>query len=101
MEVENLETFLNEKIQEFGNYLIQVCNDSEKKLLIEKTIINMKMYDIGLFMMFFKLKSDKDYEIKKLIENFSLNESIETFETIKDFVYYFIDIYEIINSVPK
>jgi hypothetical protein len=42
--MENIETILINKIKSLGNYLIENCNDNDKKDLINQKISNLKLY---------------------------------------------------------
>ena len=82
---------------EFGNYLISVSNNDEKKKLIETTIINLEFYKILLFITFFD-KNKLDNEIIKLITDLEIDNTEEIFENIKTHLTYFIKVGNIINN---
>ena len=92
------EIILNNKIIQYGNFLISVCNDDNKKLFIQNKVNNLKSYDIMLMMIFYSLKEDKDTEIRNLMKEFSIIDNDDNFNEIKEQLNYFLNVYNILKN---
>ena len=95
--MQNLEPLLLEKINEFGLYLISVCNNEDKKELIHKKIIKMDFIEILLFITLFD-KSKIDTEIHKMVNELCIEYNDDVINKIKNQLDYFITVKEILNS---
>ena len=92
----HLETILNNKIKEFGDFLISICNDNTKKVLINKSIKDLSIDKILLFVMF--LDTNKiDAQINDFIKQFSLTDNLENREKIDTYLKYFLNVSKILN----
>ncbi len=92
-----MQELLKSKILEFSNYLLENCNDTEKKALINEKLKNLQVYEIIIFIQFLKLETI-DKEIETFIKLFCINDSNEVRNEIKKYLNYFINIKKILNS---
>ena len=87
-ETENL---LKEKICDFGQYLITICNNEHKKNDIQNQLTNMKIELILLFLMFLN-ENRIERDINDLINKFELIDTEQNRNQIKNYINYFIQI---------
>ena len=92
-----IETILKEKISNLGSFLLSICNDKNKKKDIEKKLKKLPTYKILLFITLLD-KNKIDYQINDFINIFSLNNTEENINKIKEYILYFIEIKEILNN---
>jgi hypothetical protein len=45
----NIETILRQKIKQFADFLISICNNENKKIVINESLNNLPLYKILLF----------------------------------------------------
>jgi len=45
----NIEILLRNKISQFADYLISICNNENKKIVINESLNNLPLYKILLF----------------------------------------------------
>ena len=82
-----MEEILKSKITEFSNYLLSICNNGEKKILIKEKMSNLKLYEILLFVSFLQ-KNNLNTEIT----NFDLNDNEENKKNVLNYIEYFLKI---------
>ena len=92
-----METLLIDKIQLMAEYLISQCNDTNKIKQINETLKDLPLYKIILFINFLDLKKMDD-QINDFIKLFSLNDTEESRNKIKEYLNYFIEVKEILNN---
>ena len=85
------ENILKQKIFDFGNYLISICNSEQKKYDIQKQLSDMKIEQILLFLMFLN-ENRINQDINDLIIKFELVNNSENIIEIKKHINYFIQI---------
>lgn len=93
----NVETILNNKVKELGEYLISICENDSKKQDIHNALIDLPTYKILLFISF--LDNNKiDHQIDDFVKLFQIRNDNETRENIKSYIDYFIQVKEILNN---
>ena len=93
----NIEILLKNKIKDLGEFLLSICNDDNKKQDIKDALIDLPFYKILLFISF--LDTNKiDNQINKFIISFSLQDTQDNREKIKQYIDYFFQIKSIINE---
>ena len=93
----NIEILLRNKIQSLGNFLITICNNETKKQEINNTLIGLQLYKILLFISLLD-KNKFNHQIDNFIKLYSLEDSDNNRETIKEYLNYFINVKEILNE---
>ena len=92
---DNIETILINKIKQFSTYLISICNCNNSKQMIEDKMMNLKLYEILLFISFLNQQKLND-EISLLFKQFNLIDNEENRKNVLDYINYFIKIKYII-----
>ena len=93
----NIEILLRNKIQDLGNFLISICNNETKKKEINDTLISLPLYKILLFISILD-KNKFNHQIDNFVKSFSLEDSDNNREIIKEYLNYFINVKEILNE---
>jgi len=93
----NIEILLRNKIQDLGNFLISICNNETKKQEINDTLISLPLYKILLFISILD-KNKFNHQIDNFVKSFSLEDSDNNREIIKEYLNYFINVKEILNE---
>ena len=66
----NIESVIREKLNDFGEYFISICENEEKKTTIRKSINNLPTYKIYIFLTYIdndKMEKQTDYFVILLI----------------------------------
>ena len=92
-----LENILVNKIKEFGNFLITICNKEDKKKLINETLNNLPLYKIMIFVMLLD-KEKIDTQINDFIILYSINDTLDNRQKIKEYLNYYIEVKNILNN---
>lgn len=92
-----MEPLLKDKIQLMAEYLISQCNDTNKVKQINDTLTDLPLYKIILFINFLDLKK-MDAQIDDFIKLFSLNDTEDSRNKIKEYLNYFIEVKSILNN---
>ncbi len=93
----SLEEILKQKINELAQFLISNCRDTEKINLINDKLSNLKFYEIMLFITFLDLTKIDTY-INDFINSYSIEDTIDIRNKIKDYLEYFIKVKDIIST---
>ena len=97
LENTQLEIMLKDKVKELGEFLIEICEDNDKKQNIIDTLIDLPIYKILLFISF--LNEDKiDHQIDDFENLFKLKHTEESRLKIKDYITFFLSVKEILNE---
>ena len=92
-----MEELLKQKISQFSNFLLQNCNNLEKKSLINNKLKNLKFFEIIMFIQFLTLETI-DKEIETFIKLFCINDTNEVREEMKKQLIYFLEVKSILNK---
>ena len=95
MENNNIEIILKNKIRELACFLISICDSEDNRKNIEDSLLDLPTYKIMFFLSF--LNRDKiDNQIDDFIKIYSLIDTIDNREKIKDSINYFLEVKQII-----
>ena len=86
-----VEQLLKQKVSEFGEFLVSICNSESKKSEIQNEIQHMKIEFILLFIMFLD-KNKLSGEINNLIHKFDLIDTEENRNQIQKYIDYFVQV---------
>ena len=92
-----MEEILRNKITEFGKYLLTLTEDEKKKSLITNKLLDLKYYEILLFITFLN-EERKDAYIQDFVSKFQLEQSDELIEKTTEFMNYFIEVKKLLNE---
>ena len=87
---------LKQKVSQFGEFLISVCNNESIKIEIQNEIQHMKIEYILLFILFLD-KNKIHNEIDKLIQKFHIIDTEETRNQIHQYIDYFLEVKKHLN----
>ena len=93
----NLELLLKDKIKNFGEFLISICQDETKIKDINNSIIDLPLYKILLFISFLDLNKI-DNQINDFILLFKLENNQENRNKILENIQFFISVKDILNG---
>jgi hypothetical protein len=96
----NIETILKDKINEFSSFLISKCDNDDQIKIIQDKLGNLKFYELMLFITFLD-NNRLDHYINELMNTINLQDSEEIRLSIKEYLIYFINVKQIFNDSMK
>ena len=93
----NIEIILRNKIQSLANFLISICNNENKKNMIQDTMIGLPLYKILLFISLLD-KNKFNHQIDNFVKLYEINDNDYNREIIIEYLNYFINVKEILNE---